>query len=66
MHDLVYFCYYSSFVSDHEEMESKMAAVQLHTLVALVKAGPGTTHCEMMDKLIGTDTEDYAKVCQKG
>ena len=49
-------------VDDNEEMKKRVSEVILHTIVALIKAGPGTTHCELIDKFQSSDVEEYAKV----
>ena len=40
----------------------KVSAVQLHTLVALIEAGPTTTHTELFNKMINNNVKEYAKV----
>ena len=57
-------CFYtnSRFIDDHEEMISKVSTVQLHALVALIKAGPTTTHTELFDKMINDEVKEYAQV----
>ena len=55
---------------NNEALTSQLTQVAFHTLVTMMKAGPGSTHSEMMKVLFsfknnGVDLEAYAKVCYK-
>ena len=58
----------SSYMDDDDkpEMQTKMAAVMFHALVALVKAGPCSTQRDLMGQIRehrSPNIEEYAKVC---
>ena len=45
-------CFCSDFLSEHEEKTKAAAEVLLHGMNALFKAGPNTSHINLVEKLL--------------
>ena len=57
----------SHLKSNDEALTSKLTEVVFHTVVAMLRAGVGSTHCEMIKELFpfqrtGINTETHAQV----
>ena len=55
---------HSDFICEHEEKAKAGAEVLLHTMTALFKAGPNSSHIDLMSKLFDTtpSIDEYIKV----
>ena len=62
----IYLCRFVNVDSDvaSKDLTPQVSEIMMQALVALVKAGPNYTHCEMMSKIMECTpkVQEYAKV----